>query len=218
MAGRLRASRVPTALLLAPHALAMLSAACAGRGFAPADADDAARAVAAWSTAVEHAGSVGRDGNLLYEARFSQGLASSSGTLAVRLRGDAVEASLSGAFGATIATYSGGVLRGEKIRPVALSSRELRALLAGIWPEPSPEVAGRRGEDVLLRWPGEEKASAVFDVSRGETRELTIARRDGEIAARFSGARSPWPERLEISERRTKSRLTLTLVAWEPAA
>ena len=199
-------------------AFLLAAAGCAARAFAPATAEDAARALAAWSTALERSATIARDGNLLYDARFSQGLASASGTLAVKLRGDTVEASLSGSFGATLATYSDGVLRGDKLRPVALSSRELRALLAGSWPVPSPEVAGKRGAEVLLRWRGAENAEAVFDVARAETSELTIARSDGEISARFSGARSPWPENLEIQERRTKSKITLKLVAWEPAA
>ena len=196
----------------------LLAAGCASRAFAPAGPEDAAKALAAWGRAVARAAAVPRDGNLLYEARVAQGVASTGGTLAVRLRGEALEATLSGEFGAPLATYADGVLRGEKLQTIRVSGRELRALLAGVWSEGAPEVAGRRGDAVLLRWTGEERAEAVFDTLSAETSELKIERADGELAARFTGARNPWPEKLEIAERRTKSRLTLRLLAWEPAS
>lgn len=216
MTGRL-SGRFLRAFAAGLAAAALFAAACASGGFAPAEGDDATRALAAWDGALARAAAVPRDGNLLYDARFSQGIGAASGTLALRLRGDAVEGTLSGPFGATLATYADGVLRGEKLRPVALSPRELRALLAGVWTAAAPEVAGKRGDSFLLRWPGDERAEAVFDTLSGETSELRIARADGDLTARFAGARNPWPERLEIAERRTKSRLTLRLVAWEPA-
>jgi hypothetical protein len=191
-------------------------ASCAARSFAPASAERAASAVEAWGNAVARAGAP-RDANLLYDAAISQGMMRTGGTLAVRLRGERVEGTLAGPFGSPVATYSDGELRGEKLAPVRLPPPELRAVLAGIWIGGAPEIAGENGSEVLLRWTGEDAAEGIFDVGRGELTLLRVERPDGRLEARFSGSRNPWPDRIEIEEKRTGSRLRLKLLSREIA-
>jgi len=197
-------------------AAVLLATGCASRAvrFAPASVETAALALRGWETAVARAGQA-RDENLLYEAAMTQGLFRSDGTLAVRLRGERVQGTLAGPFGSPIATYSDGELRGEKISPVRLPSAELRAVLVGIWIGESPEVAGANGSDVLLRWSGAFPAEGVFNLDRGELGMLRIQRVDGELEARFSGRREPWPDHIEIEEKRTRSNLKLKLLSRE---
>jgi len=205
-------------LASAPAAL-LLAVACAsrtGRGFPPATAGGAAAAQESWERAVARARLNG-DANLLYDASLAQGLLRSHGTLAVRLRGDRVEGTLAGPFGSPIATYADGQLRGEKLQPVRLAPEQLRAVLAGIWTGGAPAIVGEEGVEVLLRWTGEDEVEGVFDVGRGELLSLRVKRPEGELEARFSGARDPWPDRIEIEERRTGSRLLLKLLSRETA-
>jgi hypothetical protein len=195
------------------------SGACASSGaraFAPMPAARAARALEAWNAAASRPESRG-DANLLYDAALSQGLLSNHGTLAVRLRGELVEGTLAGPFGSPIATYVNGELRGEKLQPVRLPPQELRAVLAGTWSGEAPAVVGESGAQVLLRWAGEEPVDGVFDVGRGELISLRIQRPEGELEARFSGSRSPWPDRIDIEEKRTGSKLRLRLLSREAA-
>jgi hypothetical protein len=68
---------------------------------------------------------------------------------------------------------------------------------------------------VLLRWNGAFPAEGVFNLDRAELGTLRINRTDGELEARFSGRRDPWPDRIEIEEKRTGSRLRLKLLSRE---
>jgi hypothetical protein len=194
---------------------ALLASACASR-YGPPAAGQTTAALERWGSALSRSEAAGA-ANVLYEARVSQGLLKTDGTLALRLRENEVDGSLSGPFGAPIATYRDGELRGEKIRPVSLPARQLRALLAGVWTGAAPEVAGQRGDTVLLRWRGEDAAEGVFDVAREELRSLRIERAEGELEVRFSGRRNPWPDDIAIHEKKTGGSLRLHLISREPA-
>jgi hypothetical protein len=197
-------------------AAVLLGTACASRAlrFGPASAETSVAALRGWETAAARAGPA-QDENLLYEAAMTQGPFRTGGTLAVRLRGERVEGTLAGPFGSPIATYSNGELRGEKLSPVRLPAEELRAVLAGIWIGASPEVAGENGAEVLLRWGGAFAAEGVFNLHRAELEMLRIQSADGQLEARFSGRRNPWPDRIEIEEKRTGSSLKLKLLSRE---
>ena len=194
----------------------LLASACSS-SFRPVSAPEAARALEVWTSAVRDAALRG-DANVLYEASVSQGLASTSGTLAVRLRGDRVEAQLSGPFGAALATYADGQLRGEKISTVSIPPAQLRALLAGVWSEAAPEVRGEKTGQALLVWTGENSATGVLDLAQGRLVRLSVARPEGEIEARYTGPWTPWPGGVVIDEKRLGSRLKLRLLSREPAA
>jgi hypothetical protein len=197
--------------------VSVFAAACGARAFAPITADEASRASAAWEEARRRA-DPRQDANLLYDAAISQGVASTHGTLAVRLRGETAEGTLSGAMGATLATYRDGVLRGEKLEPVRLPERQLRAVLAGVWTDAPPEVRGQRGSEVLLQWGEPDAAAGVFDLGRGELVRLTVRRAEGELEATYAGTRAPWPQKIDIAEKKTGSRLKLTLLSREAAS
>lgn len=207
---RARAAAALPAILLA-------SASACAPSFRPVSAPEAARALDVWTNAVREADLLG-DANLLYDASVSQGLAATKGTLAVRLRGGRVEAALSGPFGASLATYADGQLRGEKLRPVAITPRELRALLAGVWPGASPEVRGQNANQVLLVWSDDDAATGVLDLSQGRLLRLSVSRPEGQIEARYTGPWTPWPGGVVIDEKRLGSRLKLRLLSREPAA
>jgi hypothetical protein len=189
---------------------------CASRtsGFGPASAERASSALAAWQEVVAAADAVA-DANLLYEAAVSQKVFRTSGTLAIRLRGQDLEGTLAGPFGSPIATYREGVLSGDKISPISLPARQLRAILSGTWVGAAPEVSGVRGAETLLQWSGGERVDAVFDVEARRVVSLRVARADGELDASYSGRRDPWPEELEIREKRTGSKLRLKRIAFE---
>lgn len=193
----------------------LLASACSS-SFHPVTAPEAARALDTWTRVVRDA-DPGGDANLLYDAVVSQGVASTHGTLAVRLRGDRVEASLAGPFGAPLATYANGQLRGEKIASVTIEPRQLRALLAGVW-SGEPEVRGQRSGRALLVWSGSHAASGVLDLEQGRLLRLSVSRPQGEIEARYAGPWTPWPGAVVIDEKRLGSRLKLKLLAREPAA
>jgi hypothetical protein len=196
---------------------AILFASACSSSFHPVTAPESARALDAWTRAVRDA-DLGRDANLLYDAVVSQGLASTRGTLAVRLRGERVEASLSGPFGAPLATYADGQLRGEKIASVAIAPRQLRSLLAGVWSGEAPEVRGQRSGQALLVWSGSDAASGVLDIEQGKLVRLSVSRPQGEIEARYTGPWTPWPGAVVIDEKRLGSRLKLKLLSREPGA
>jgi hypothetical protein len=189
---------------------------CASRppGFFPASAERATAALAAWQEVVAAADAVA-DANLLYEAAVSQKVFRTSGTLAIRLRGRSLEGTLAGPFGSPIATYREGVLSGEKIAPIALPANQMRAILSGTWSGPAPEVSGMRGAETLLRWNGAERVNAVFDVEARRVVSLRVARADGQVDTLYTGRRDPWPEQIEIREKRTGSRLRLKRIAFE---
>jgi hypothetical protein len=197
-------------------AAVLLGTACASRAlrFGPASAETSATALREWERAVDRAGQL-RDENILYDAAMTQGLFRAAGTLAVRLRGERVDGTLAGPFGSSIATYTDGELRGEKISPVRLPPEELRAVLAGIWIGPPAEIAGENGSEVLLRWSGAFPAEGVFNLERAELGMLRVQRAEGQLEARFSGRRDPWPDRIEIEEKRTGSSLKLRLLSRE---
>jgi len=194
----------------------LLASACSS-SFHPVTAPEAARALDAWTRAVRDA-DLRRDANLLYDAVVSQGVASTRGTLVVRLRGERVEASLAGPFGAPLATYADGQLRGEKIASVSIAPYQLRALLAGVWTGEAPEVRGRRSGQALLVWSGSDAASGVLDLEQGRLVRLSVSRPQGEIEARYTGPWTPWPGAVVIDEKRLGSRLKLKLLSREPAA
>lgn len=194
----------------------LLAAGCSSY-FHPVTAPEAARALDVWTRAVRNA-DPGGDANLLYDAVVSQGVASTHGTLAVRLHGERVEASLAGPFGASLATYEDGELRGEKIASVAIAPHQLRALLAGVWIGEAPEVRGQRSGRALLVWSGSDAASGVLDLEQGRLVRLSVSRPQGEIEARYTGPWTPWPGAVVIDEKRLGSRLKLKLLSREPSA
>jgi hypothetical protein len=210
--------RNPKSVPLLLSLLLLLSAGCAARRprtFAPAGEAETQKVLAAWREAVERAESL-PPSRLLYEARLSQGLARVPGTLAVVASRRGIEASLTGAFGSPVATYSEGALRGEGIRPIAINPQQLRALLAGAWDEGTPEVRGVEGGDGLLVWKGDPRVEGVLDVARSRFRSLDFSRADGKIAATYSGEFNPWPSHIEVEDAATRGRLRLSLLAVEP--
>jgi hypothetical protein len=170
--------------------------------------------VAAWRDAVARADTIPAV-RLLYEARISQGLARSSGTLAVRLAPDSVNATLSGPFGAALARYENGTLTGEGLRPIEIDPAALRALLSGVWREPGPVVAGIGSDAGRLRWEGPTRVDGVIDLSQTAFESLRIDRTEGSIAAAYSGARDPFPRKVDLEDLRTGSHMKLTLVGVE---
>jgi hypothetical protein len=194
--------------------------ACATRRppvFAPAAREEAERAVAAWKDAVSKADARG-SARLLYEARVSQGPFRMSGTLAVSEKPGSVEAVLSGPFGDPIARYSEGALRGNGIRPIAIEPDELRSLLAGVWRGSSaPRVEGIHGREALLRWSGEEEeVEGVLDIEAARFRSIQVTRSEGAITAEYPGDVAPWPQRIDLRDRRSGNAMRLALIGSEP--
>jgi hypothetical protein len=176
--------------------------------------DDARRALDAWENALSRADSL-PSVRLLYDARLSEGLVKFPGTLAVDARPDRLEATLTGPFGSPLARYESGVLAGKGLRPIPLDAEELRAVLAGVW-RAAPEVAGARGDQVLIRFAGGGRVEAVLDVSQARLDSLHIPRAEADLVATYDGARDPWPEKILLEDRRTGRRVQLSLVAKEP--
>ena len=102
------------------------------------------------------------------------------------------------------------------MRPIPLDAEELRAVLAGVW-RATPEIAGARGNQILLRFAGERPVEAVLDVAQGRLDSLHISRPEADLVATYEGARDPWPEKISVEDRRSGRRVELTLVAKEPA-
>lgn len=153
---------------------------------------------------------------LLYDARLSEGLVKFPGTLAVTAQPDRLEATLTGPFGTPLARYESGVLEGKGLRPIPLDAEELRAVLAGVW-RATPEIAGARGDQVLIRFPGARPVEAVLDVPQERLESIHISRPEADLVATYEGARDPWPEKILLEDRRSNRRVQLTLVAKEPA-
>jgi hypothetical protein len=198
-------------------ALLSLTWACRSRPapFRPAGAEDARRALDSWQNALARADSLPA-ARLLYDARLSEGLIKFPGTLAVNAQADRLEATLTGPFGTPLARYGSGVLEGKGMRAIPLDAEELRAVLAGVW-RATPEIAGARGNQVLLRFAGERPVEAVLDVAEGRLDSLHISRPEADLVATYEGARDPWPEKISVEDRRSGRRVDLTLVAKEPA-
>jgi hypothetical protein len=204
-------------LLLFVSALLSFTWSCASRppAFGPAGAEDARRALDAWQNALSRADSLPAV-RLLYDARLSEGLIKFPGTLAVNARPDRLEATLTGPFGSPLARYESGILEGKGLRPIPLDAEELRAVLAGVW-RATPEIAGARGDQVLMRFPGARPVEGVLDVSQGRLESLHIPRPEADLVATYDGARDPWPEKILLEDRRSGRRVQLTLIAKEPA-
>ncbi len=140
-----------------------------------------------------------------------------SGTLAVLEGPRTVDATLAGPFGDAVARYAEGALRGNGIWPIVIPAEELRWLLAGVWSgSDAPEVAGVAGQEALLRWGGAQNVEGVLDVSRAQFKSLRITRREGAIAATYSGEASSWPQRIDLVDLKSGNTMRLTLVAAEP--
>ena len=149
---------------------------------------------------------------LLYDARISQGIARSSGTLAVVLRADAVTAILTGPFGSPLAHYENGALTGQGIRPVPIDPAALHALITGAWSGPDPTVTGISGDAARLAWPGVE---GVLDVPRSVFESLRVDRAEGSVEAVYDGARNPLPEKVDLQDLKSGSHLKLRLLGME---
>jgi hypothetical protein len=203
--------------LLLVSTLASATWSCSTRPavFKPAGAEDARLALGAWENAIARADSLPAV-RLLYDARLSEGLVKFPGTLAVILQPDRLEATLTGPFGSPLAHYTSGVLEGKGLRPIPLDAEELRAVLAGVWRTP-PEVAGARGNQVLMRFPGGDRVEGVLDVAEARLESLHVTRPEADLVATYAGTRDPWPEKITLEDRRSGRRVQLTLVAKEPA-
>ena len=208
----------PKSALIGLLLLAALAPACAGRrqpAFAPAAAEDAQRALSAWSDAVSRAEARG-SARLLYEAHVSRGPFGMTGTLAVQESSAGLEATLSGPFGDAIARYSDGALRGNGIKPIRIDPDELKWLLAGVWKgREAPAVAGMEGRMALLRWPGSEPVEGILEVASGRFRSVKVTRAEGAIAATYSGESAPWPAEIELEDLGSGNTLRLKLLASE---
>jgi hypothetical protein len=202
-------------LFLLVSTLISLTWSCTTRpaAFRPAGAEDARRALDAWQNALDRADTLPA-ARLLYDARLSEGLVKFPGTLAVNAQPDRLEATLTGPFGSPLARFESGVLEGKGLRPIPLDAEELRAVLAGVW-RATPEIAGARGDQVLIRFPGARPVEGVLDVSRGCLESLHISRAEADLVATYDGARDPWPEKITLEDRRTGRRVQLTLLAKE---
>jgi len=196
--------------------LLALTAACATRrpAFGPAGADESRQALAAWESALARADSEGPV-RLLYDVKMSEGLVKFPGTLAVEAVPGKLEATMTGPFGSPIARYSSGVLEAKGARPLPLEAEELRALLAGVW-RSTPQVAGARAGQTLLRFDGRQPVEGVLDLAGSRLASLRIERAGADLFAIYSGKLDPWPEKISIEDRRSGRRLELTLVAREP--
>jgi hypothetical protein len=196
----------------------VLAASCTGTRqpvFAPAASEDAERALAAWRTSVENA-ELG-PARLLYDARVSQGPFRMSGTLAVRESAGSIEATLSGPFGDTLASYRDGALTGKGLRPIAVDESDLRWLLAGSWRGAGPpQVGGVEGSTALLRWSEPYRVEAVIDSAAAQMRSLEVRRRDGALRAAYPDGAPGRPRRIDLQDLATGNTMRLTLVAVEP--
>ncbi|MEP6768567.1 MAG: hypothetical protein ABJC61_07860 [Acidobacteriota bacterium] len=184
------------------------------RQFALSGPEQGVRAEAAWRQAVARSETLGAV-RLLYDAKVRQGIGSLSGTLAVST--DPVGATMTGPFGATLATYSDGALRGEKFPPVAIEPEPLLWLLAGVWKSGAPDVKGFDGDDALLAWDGAVRAEGVLNVPAARFTSLRVERGGKTLEATYPGTADPWPSKLEIKDVSTGSTLRLTLVGREPS-
>ncbi|MFY9552052.1 MAG: hypothetical protein WAU32_12940 [Thermoanaerobaculia bacterium] len=214
----------PRALLrLAPLAVCLALAACAtgvaARRFSPASEADARAALEAWEAIRQRTAEL-PSSRLLYDAKMGKGsVAAIPGTLAVTYTGGQVRrASLTGPFGSRVAEYAEGAVTGEDRKALVVDPEALRSVLAGTWPGPPSGVAGCDGDACLLVWEGRPRVAAVVDRAARQTRTLSVEGDAGKLVATYSGAASPWPERIGVREERSARSLALRLVAVEPQA
>jgi hypothetical protein len=214
----------PRSLAAAALLLAGLAAACATyrpparRLFQPIREEQKATALAAWEDALRRADSL-PPARLLYDAKFGQGHARISGTLAVVVTPENVRATATGLFGSTLAQYENGALRLNGRDPLFLEPELLRGALAGVWRGGPPTLAGSEGRDCLLRWDDDTKgivAEAVLDATAARLESLRVTGAHGEVLVVFSGAFDPWPQVLELSDPKSGQSLRLKRVAIEP--
>ncbi len=204
--------------LAAAGALTLLPGCASGpappRHFAAAGPEQAVRAASAWREALARSETLPA-ARLLYDARVRQGIGSLSGTLAVATH--PVEATLTGPFGATLATYTDGALRGERFAPVVIEPEPLLWMLAGVWKAGEPDVRGFQGDEALLAWEGAMRAQGVLSVKAARLTSLRVERGRQTLEATYAGTAEPWPSRLEILDLSSGSSLRLTLVGREPS-
>jgi hypothetical protein len=199
----------------------LVLAACAGgraaRTFIPVSDESLREALTAWSGVRDRAAALASS-RLLYDAKMGRGgVAAVPGTLAVTYAGGKVEkASLTGPFGARVAEYRGGTVIGDDHRAFVVDPDSLRSVLAGVWTGSAPTVAGRDGNDFLLKWPGSVRVEAVLDVAGKRLRSLEIDGAAGHLIVLYSGATEPWPERIALRDQRSGRSLSLRLVTAEP--
>jgi hypothetical protein len=198
-------------------------AACATGGavlrFSPASETDARAALEAWGAIRQRAAGL-PSSRLLYDAKMGSGsVAAVPGTLAVTYTdGQVRRASLTGPFGSRIAEYADGTVTGEDRKALVVDPEALRSVLAGTWPGPPSGVAGCNADACLLVWDGPPRVGAIVDRAGRRTRSLSVEDEDGKLVATYSGAASPWPERIGLREERSARSLALKLVAVEPQA
>jgi len=189
----------------------------APRHFRPASAADSGEALKAWAAATERASRLPAS-RLLYDAKLStSGTPSVAGTLAVRYDGSAVvDASLTGPFGSRIAEYREGAVTGEDRKALVVDPEALRAVLAGVWSGPEPNVEGRDAGESLLSWNGSEpgRIAAVLDLSSATVVSMELSRGTESLSVSYSGTRDPWPERIAMHASSGRA-LALKLVAVE---
>ena len=215
----------PRSLAAAALLLAGLAAACATYPtaprhlFQPIGEEQRAMALAAWQDALRRADSL-PPSRLLYDAKFGQGHARISGTLAVVVTPESVRATATGLFGSTLAQYENGALRLNGRDPLFLEPELLRGALAGVWRGGPPTLAGSEGRDCLLRWNDTKgvAAEAVLDAAAARLESLRVTGAHGEVFVVFSGAFDPWPQVVELSDPRSGQSLRLKRVAIEPIA
>jgi len=186
----------------------------ARRHFAPANEDQAARAIASWREAVARAETL-PPSRLLYAARIKQGIGTASGTLAISTA-PPVRGTLAGPFGTPLAVYADGVLSGDKLAPVEIEPEPLLALLAGAWKEEGPEVRGVDGDEALLVWSRSSRAEGVLRIGEARFVSIHAERRGRAFQAEYSGALRPWPEQVTLTDVASGSTMRLTLQAQEP--
>jgi hypothetical protein len=152
---------------------------------------------------------------LLYDAKIRQSIGSISGTLSLETSMP-VRGQLSGPFGSILALYADGVLRGDKISPVALAPEPLLWLLAGVWQSGTPRVDGIEGDDALLVWSGNSPARGVIRMTNARFSSIRAERAEGPIEAVYEGASDPWPEKITLKDERSGYTMRLALQAKEP--
>lgn len=191
------------------------------RRFAPASADEAREALAAWSLVRERAASLPAS-RILYDARvWADATPAVSGTLAVTYDGTAVvAASLTGPFGSRIAEYRNGAVTGQGRQAFVVDPAALRAVLAGAWngaSGESPSVEGfDAGQSLLAFDAGGTRVLAVLDVASRSVVSMDITDRSGRLLVDYTGEASPWPAGITVRDEETRKRLALKFVASEP--
>lgn len=214
-----RAPRRLAAVFSLCSLLACATARAPARRFAPATADDAREALAAWAAVSERAATLPAS-RLLYDAKMSaSGTPTVPGTLAVTYDGTSVvTASLTGPFGSRVAEYRDGALTGQDRQAFVVDPEALRGVLAGCWNGATPSVAGfDAGQSLLTFDAGNARVSAVLDVASRSLVSMDVVGPSGHLVVDYSGTTEPWPARLTVRDESTKKSLALKLVTVEAA-